>query len=149
MALNTQPQRWKTHLVPEPQAYRGRAMLTLSFPVRPGETLVYSRAHCFRFCADGTLRGGDNSIAATRVNDSWRLGQRLYRELQCSGPVLVRARKTATSYAAHYGPYDLVRSAAGLLSADDATLGICLPTWERSIADSWHEVMLFPVTSTH
>jgi len=122
-------------------------MLTLSF-LRPGETMVYSRAHCFRFCADGTLRGGDNSIAAIRVNDSWRLGQRLYRELQCGGPVLARARKTATAKPAHFGPFELLRSAAGLLSADNAGLEIYLPTWERSIADAWYEVMLLPVQPT-
>jgi hypothetical protein len=123
-------------------------MLTLSFPVGPGETPVQSRAHCFRFCADGTLRGGDNSIAATRVNDEWRLGQRLFRELQCGGPVVIRARKTATANATCYGPFDLVRAVAGLLTADDAGLGIYLPTWESSTADSWHEVVLLPIQPT-
>ncbi len=123
-------------------------MLTLSFPIRPGETLAYSRASCFRFCADGTLRGGDNSIAATRVHDSWRLGHRLYRELQCGGPVLVRARRTATGAITCYGPFDLLRSTAGFLSAADAELAICLPTWEHSATDAWHEVMLLPVQPT-
>lgn len=120
-------------------------MLTLSFPGGPGETPVQSRAHCFRFCADGTLRGGDNSIAASRVNEGWRLGQRLYRELQCTGPVVVRARRTATANAARYGPFDLVTAIAGLLSANDVSLGIYLPTWESCAADSWHEIVLLPV----
>jgi hypothetical protein len=120
-------------------------MLTLSFPLGPGDTPVHSRAHCFRFCADGTLRAGDNSIAATRVNDSWRLGQRLYRELQCAGPLIVRARRTASANAVGYGPVDLVAAVAGVLSADDVGLRIYLPTWESSTADAWHEVVLLPV----
>jgi hypothetical protein len=120
-------------------------MLTLSFPLGAGDTPVHSRAHCFRFCADGTLRAGDNSIAATRVNDSWRLGQRSYRELACTGPVIVRARRTGTANAVHYGPFDVVRVVAGLLSAGDANLELYLPAWESSTADSWHEVVLLPV----
>jgi len=123
-------------------------MLTLSFPLGPGDTPAHSRAHCFRFCADGTLRAGDNSIAATRVNDSWRLGQRLCRELQCVGPLFVRARKTARANAIGYGPFELVAAVDGLLSADDVRLRIYLPTWESSIAEAWHEVVLLPVQPT-
>lgn len=123
-------------------------MLTLRFAVAPGEALVCSRAVCFRFSADGTLRGGDNSVAAQRGTGGWRIGQRLYRELECAGPVILTARRTRANNTVRHGPFNLVRTSAGLLIADDASLGIYLPTWEDMISVSWHEVVLRQAPAT-
>jgi hypothetical protein len=121
--------------------------LRVTFRTVPGETAVHSRARCFRFCADGTLRAGDNSVAARRVDDGWRLAQRQFRELECEGPVVLRSRKTAAANPVDHGPFNLVRTESGLVYGDDVCLDICLPTLNRSAADSWHEVSFLPVAT--
>jgi hypothetical protein len=121
-------------------------MLTLAFRIGPGEPSASSRATCFRFCADGTLRGGDNFIAATHTDNGWRLGHHLYREWECAGPVVVMGRRTARSHAVNLGPCERVRTISGKLYDGDVGIGVCLPTWEASAAESWHEVVLLPVT---
>jgi hypothetical protein len=121
-------------------------MLTLTFRVGPADTLVTSRATCFRFCADGTVRGGDNVIAASHVDDSWRLGQRLYREWDCAGPVLLAGRKTAHGRTVAHGSYPLLKAIRGMLYAGETELGIPLPTWAGTAASQWHEIVLLPAT---
>lgn len=118
--------------------------MTLTFLVGPSESSAYSRSHCFRFRADGTLRGGDNFIAATRVNGCWRVGHRLYRDFECGGPVFLMIWKTASAKAIGYGPCNMVKAVGGQLFADDVGLGIYLPTCEASAVDSWHEALLLP-----
>jgi hypothetical protein len=110
--------------------------------VPAGGSPVCLRASCFRFCADGTLRGGDNSVAATRVDTGWRICRGLYKELECSGPVLVRARKTMSGATECRGPFAFVRVEAGLLLSDQGDLGIYLPTWQMVGTVSWHEIVL-------
>lgn len=122
--------------------------MTLRFSVGAGELPVCVRALCFRFCADGTLRSGDNAIAAHHEEGGWRFRQGLRRELECAGPVVLRARRTKASRATRYGPFKLVRTDSGLLIGDDASLGVCLPTWESVASDAWHEIALFPVAPT-
>jgi hypothetical protein len=117
-------------------------MLKLTFRTVPGESLVHTRASCFRFCADGTLRAEGNYVAATRVDDCWRLGQRLFREFECAGPVYMRARKTPDAAPVGLGPFNLIRTAGGHVYADDVCLDVRLPTLHRDPADSWHEVAL-------
>ena len=134
--------------MPEALAYRGRAMLTLTFRVGPADALVTSRATCFRFCADGTLRAGDNIIAATHVEDSWQLGQRLYRDWECAGPLFVFGRRTTVAGTVSHGPCHVVRTIGGALYEGDVGLGICLPTWGHDAAQAWHEVVLLPATPT-
>jgi hypothetical protein len=119
-------------------------MLTLRFPMGLGETPICSRALCFRFCADGTLRSGDNAVAARRGVGGWRIGHGLYPELECAGPVIMTARARQTRNSARHGPFGLVRTEAGLLIADDASLGIYLPTWEGPGTMAWHEIVLVP-----
>jgi hypothetical protein len=117
-------------------------MITLTFRSALGESQMQTRAAYFRFCADGTLRANGNSVAATREDDCWRLGQRLFRELECSGPVYVRARRTADAAPVRLGPYSVLRTAAGLVYGDDACLDVRLPTVNREPAQSWYEVAL-------
>jgi hypothetical protein len=115
-------------------------MLKLTFRMVPGDSLVHTRAACFRFCADGTLRAEGNFVAATRVDDCWRLGQRLFREFECVGPVYLRARKRPESAPVGLGPFNLIRSARGLVYADDVCLEMRLPSLHREPGDSWHEI---------
>jgi hypothetical protein len=123
-------------------------MLTLTFRTGSGDAGVTSRATCFRFCADGTLRAGDNIIAATHVADGWQLAQRQYRDWECAGPTFVFGRRTAVSATVSHGPCHLVRTVGDTLFSGDISLGICLPTWEHDTAKAWHEVVLLPATST-
>lgn len=120
-------------------------MLVLNFPEMPGGALVHSRSHCFRFCADGTLRGADNAVAAVHTQGAWRLGQRLLRDIECTGPVLVRARRTRTSLVTRCGPFDQLNIAEGLLHADGVCLPLVLPDWGRTAGDGWYELMLLPL----
>jgi hypothetical protein len=82
------------------------------------------------------------------VDDSWRLGQRLFRELECDGPVFLRSLKTAAANPVSHGPFNVVRTASGLVYGDDVCLDIRLPTLHRNPADAWHEVSLLPATTS-
>jgi hypothetical protein len=106
--------------------------------------LVCSRALCFRFCADGTLRSGDNAVAARHTSGGWRIGQELCPELECTGPVILTARRTRTASSVRSGPFGLIRTEDGLLIADDVSLGIYLPTWEGPGITAWYEVVMRP-----
>ncbi len=131
-------------MLPVASAWRGRPMLVLSFPAPPGEALASSRSHCFRIGPDGALRGGDNAIAARHERDGWRFGHRLLRDIECAGPVIVRARRTQGAAASSRGPYGSLRIVAGVLFADDVCLQIVLPTWGPNAADCWYELTLLP-----
>lgn len=122
-------------------------MIRLTFHASLGEGVLQSRATFFRFCADATLRGPDNSLAATRVDDCWRIGQRLFREWNCIGPVLVRVRKTPAAVPISMGPYRLLRAAHGVLYGDEVCLSLRMPGWSDGV-DACHEVALLDATST-
>jgi hypothetical protein len=117
-------------------------MLRLTFRNVLGESLLCTRASCFHFRPDGTLRAEDNFVVATRVNDCWQFGHRLFREFECEGPVFLRARKTASAKALAFGPYKLAKSIGGMLYGDDVFVGVHLPTLHLDPADSWHEVSI-------
>ncbi len=119
-------------------------MITLTFrPVRT-ESPVFARAAFFRICSDGTLRGPDNSVAATYENRSWVFGQRRFRSFECDGPVYLRTRTGAGSLA-RSGPYTFLREAEGALYTQDTCLGIYLPGREPDGSSVyWREIALLP-----
>jgi hypothetical protein len=125
-----------------PRASAGGDMLTLTFRSTLGDAPAQTRAASFRFCADGTLRANGNSVAATLVDDCWRLGQRLFRDFDCPGPVYLRARRAPGAAPVAMGPYNLIRSIGGVVYADDACLDISLPALRRGSAGAWHEISL-------
>lgn len=116
-------------------------MLRVTFHAALGEASLQARAIYFRFCADATLRGPDNALAATRVDDCWLIGQRRFRQLDCAGPVYVRVRTTASATPICMGPYKLVTAAAGLMYADEVPLALHMPGWNGG-RDACHEVSL-------
>jgi hypothetical protein len=121
-------------------------MLRLTFHAALGDLAVQSRATYFRFCADATLRGPDNSLAATRVDGFWRIGQRLFRQMDCLGPVLLRVRRTPSAVPISMGPYNVVRAADGLMYGDDVCLSLRTPGWDSGL-DACHEVSLLDAAS--
>ena len=116
-------------------------MLILTFHAALGDSAIQSRATYFRLCADATLRGPDNALAATRFNDCWRVGQRLFRQMDCAGPVLLRVKRTPSAEPISMGPYKLVRSSGGLMYGDDVCLSLHTPGWNGKL-DACHEVSL-------
>lgn len=119
-------------------------MLRLNFlPVGSG-LAVQTRAAYFRFCADGTVRGSDNSVAAIRLNDHWQVAQRLFRECQCTGPVWLRIRSDATAEPVNLGPYSLVRTIGGRLYTSDPETTLDVPGWNSGAQDREREVSVLP-----
>ena len=65
-------------------------MITLTFRALNGESVMLVRGAYFRICADGTLRGPDNAVAASYTNGLWQLGKRRHRTLECREAVYLR-----------------------------------------------------------
>lgn len=101
-------------------------MIRLTFLPAGSDAPALARAPYFRICADGTLRGPDNTIAAAHSDRSWVFGQRRYRSFECEGPVYVRTR-AADGSLVRLGPYEFLREAQGALYTRDTFLGIYLP----------------------
>lgn len=129
---------------PEPRPEATRTILTLTFCSRSGESRVYSRSPCFRLCADGTLRSGDNSVAASWLPAGWLVGGQVFRDFDCAGPVLLIVRRAAPGATARHGPFGGVRTFNGQLFAGDGGIDVFLPTAGAGTAPPWHEVMLLP-----
>ncbi|MGH8137102.1 MAG: hypothetical protein ACREVV_02740 [Steroidobacteraceae bacterium] len=117
-------------------------MITLTFrPVR-SESPLLARGAYFRICADATLRGPDNSVAAVYANHSWLFGTRRFRSFECEGPVYLRIRSVAGGLS-QTGPYGLLREAEGALYSNDVCLGVYLPGREPSSSvEHWQEITL-------
>jgi hypothetical protein len=104
-------------------------VLRLTFHAFQGEHAVQARARSFRLCADATLRGHDNSLAATRVDGVWRLARRSFKWFDCAGPVFLIVRRTALDPPLSIGPFKLVRAGAALLWGDEELLWPRVPGW--------------------
>lgn len=122
-------------------------MLRLTFSAALGQDAVQTRAKGFRLCADSTLRGNDNSLAATRINGFWFIGQRLFRQFECDGPVLLIVRKNVSDPPIPLGPFDRIRAGAALIWGDEELLWARVPGWSAG-RDSIHEVSLIDVMPT-
>lgn len=116
-------------------------MLRLTFYASLGQHAAQTRARSFRLCADATLRGHDNSLAATRVGGSWRVGGRSFRQFECAGPVRLIVRRTASDRPISMGPFRLVRAGAALIWGDDQLLSLRVPGWPAG-RDAVYEVSL-------
>jgi hypothetical protein len=114
-------------------------VLRLTFYTGRGEDAVHARSRSFRLCADATLRGHDNSLAATRVDGGWLLARRSFKRFDCVGPVLLIVRPTASDRVVSFGPFKLVRAGSALLWGDDELLWPRVPGWAAG-GDTVHEV---------
>jgi hypothetical protein len=121
-------------------------MLLLTFHPAGGGTPVQTRAAYFRICSDATLRGADNAVVAVCMDNRWRLGQRLFREFDCSGPVWLRSHKSQGGVAVVMGPYERMKSVHGHLYGDDVPLAVDIPGWQYSVKGFCYELSLLPAT---
>ena len=116
-------------------------MITLSFrPLRNGSVILVRGAY-FRICADGTLRGPDNTVAARYLDSFWYLGHRRHGSFDCTGPILLRVTNR-NGHRECIGPYDSIRAANGTLFTEDGCLGVHAARDERGPAmlEFWQEV---------
>jgi len=96
----------------------------------------------FRICADGTLRGPDNAVAATYIDGLWQLGRKPHRTLECREAVYLRVT-TLEGGRECIGPYEYLKVTKGEIFSNDTYLGA------HSGADSyspkigiWREIAL-------
>src|SRR5687767_4352006 len=102
-------------------------MLRLNFRSIRGDSPTLMLASCVRFYADGTLRGPDNYVIARCLEGAWQVGGRLHRELECEGPVSLRLTMKDSDVPLRLGPFQNLKTAAGVLYGDDACLHILMP----------------------
>ncbi len=97
-------------------------MITLTFhPVRE-DSAVLIRGAYFRICADSTLRGPDNAVAATYSDGLWQLGHKGHLAFECKGPVYLRVTGK-DGRRDSIGPYDFIKATAGAILTHEGCLG--------------------------
>jgi hypothetical protein len=117
-------------------------LITLTFRPLHGESSVLVRGMHFRICADATLRGPDNAIAARYCERVWQLGPRQYRSFECSGPVYLRVTNSNGSRE-RVGPYDFIKATEGAIFTHDSCLGLHAPPGDAALlAAIWQEIAL-------
>jgi hypothetical protein len=119
-------------------------LITLIFRPVHGESPVSVRGAYFRICADATLRGPDNAIAASYSKGLWQLGRRQHRSFECSGPLYLRA---LNSFGRHErtGPYEFVKAIDGALFTHTDYLGaFALPSAAVGSVELWREIAFLP-----
>ena len=117
-------------------------MLRVNFHAGQGDSPTLMLASCVRFCADGTLRGPDNSVVARCVEGMWHVGGRVHRELECEGPVRVRVMAGAKAAPVLLGPFRKLRTINGVLHGDDTCLHMLMPGRNAAEATPCHELTL-------
>jgi hypothetical protein len=119
-----------------------RKLITLTFRPLHGESSVLVRGMYFRICADATLRGSDNAIAARYSERLWQLGPRQFRSFECSGPVYLRVTHHDGSRESA-GPYNLIKASEGAIFTDNSCLGLYASPGDAAVlATVWHEIAL-------
>jgi hypothetical protein len=116
-------------------------LIILSFrPLQDGSAIVVRGAH-FRICADGTLRGPDNTIAARYLDGLWYLGHKRHTSFECTGPIHLRVTNKY-GRRERIGPYDSVRTANGAIFSGTNLLGVHAVRDEpgSELIDVWQEV---------
>jgi hypothetical protein len=117
-------------------------LIILTFRPLHGESSIQVRGLYFRICADATLRGSDNAIAAHYSNRVWQLGPRQYRSFVSSGPVFLRVTNHDGSRQ-QAGPYDFIKAADGAISTLDNCLGLYASRGDAAtLATVWQEIAL-------
>ena len=117
-------------------------MITLGFRALNGESVVFIRGAHFRICADGTLRGPDNAVAASYTDGMWQLGRKRHRMLECREAVYLRVT-TSDGQRECIGPYEGLKMASGDIFSNNTYLG----AYSRGESypaetDIWREVAL-------
>lgn len=118
--------------------------MVLTFRPVHGESPVSVRGAYFRICADATLRGPDNAVAASYCKGLWQLGHRQHLSFECGGPVYLRVTNSRGEHE-RTGPYEFVKAIDGALFTHDGYLGsFALQPEAVGSVELWREVALLP-----
>ena len=117
-------------------------MITLTFRALSNDSMIFVRGTYFRICADGTLRGPENTVAASYSGGFWQVARRQHRVLECSTAVYLRVT-TADGVRKNVGPYGFLRVTGGEIFANEIYLGAHTRRDSRvPKVDIWHEIAL-------
>ena len=117
-------------------------MITLTFRALNGESAMLIRGAYFRICADGTLRGPDNAVAASYTNGLWQLGRRRHRALECCEAVYLRVT-APDGQRECIGPFEYLKVSGGAIFSHDTYLGAHSGGESRlPKSDVWREIAL-------
>jgi hypothetical protein len=117
-------------------------VITLTFRALSSEWVVVLRGAYFRICADGTLRGPDNAVAASYTAGLWRLRRRQHSMLECREAIYLRVT-SSNGQRECIGPYGCLKVTGGAIFSNDTYLGA--HTRGESYppeAEIWREVAL-------
>jgi len=119
-------------------------LILLVFRPVYGELPVSVRGTYFRICADATLRGPDNSIAANYCDGLWQLGRHRHRSFEGNGPFHLRVMYADGSHR-HTGPYDFIKAIDGALFTHSGYLGsFARPLCDVHSTEVWREIAFLP-----
>jgi hypothetical protein len=119
-------------------------LIILTFRPVFGESPVNVRGAYFRICADATLRGPDNAVAASYCKGVWQLGHRQHRSFDCAGPLYLRVMHRDGRHE-RIGPYGFVKAVDGALFTETEFLGsFALPVSDANSLELWSEIALLP-----
>jgi hypothetical protein len=117
-------------------------MILLAFRPLSGGTCIQVRGAYFRICADATLRGPDNEVAATYSNQRWHLGGQGYTDFHCTMPIYLRITHHSGERE-RVGPYEFIRASDGALYTNERCLGMYNSSGRPGhSAECWQEVAL-------
>ncbi len=116
-------------------------MITLTFRPLSSEAAILVRGTYFRICADGTLRGPYNDVAANYSDGLWQVGRKQHRALECREAVYLRVT-TSDGQRECIGPYEALRVSGGAIFSNEVYLGAHAREAHLPEADIWSEVAL-------
>ena len=87
-------------------------MITLTFWELSNESMTFVRGAYFRICADATLRGPDNAVAARYVGGLWQVARRNHRVLECRAALYLRVTG-ADGQRKSLGPFEGLKVTGG------------------------------------
>ncbi len=117
-------------------------MITLTFKAFGSDSMTFVRGTYFRICADGTLRGPDNAIAASYSEGLWQVARQRHRAFECRAAIYLRVTGS-DGQRRSIGPYAGLRVSGGELYANDTYLGAHGPiTSGAAQAEIWREIAL-------
>ncbi len=117
-------------------------MITLTFWELSNESMTFVRGAYFRICADATLRGPDNAVAARYVGGLWQVARRNHRVLECRAALYLRVTG-ADGQRKSLGPFEGLKVTGGELFSNDLYLGTHAPKdSHRPQTPIWREIAL-------
>jgi hypothetical protein len=117
-------------------------VITLTFRALSNDSMIFVRGTYFRICADATLRGPDNAVAANYTDGLWHVARKQHRVLECRAAVYLRVT-TPDGRRKSIGPYEHLKVTGGEIFSNDTYLGAHTRKESRlPQIDLWSEIAL-------